>query len=158
MILGPFAPGRREMAGMSNHTVNLQDSFLNHVRKDGSEVEMMLVNGTCFKGAVRGFDNFTVILHVGNQQHLIYKHAIAQIVAAKTARPAQTEGAEAEPHTPPRLPRARKKADAAPAREKEKDREKAPAKFNSLDLSHIKLPAPPEKDGAVPQPEVQKPA
>jgi len=156
MILGPFAPGRREMAGMSNHTVNLQDSFLNHVRKDGSEVEMMLVNGTCFKGAVRGFDNFTVILHVGNQQHLIYKHAIAQIVAAKTARPAQAEGAEAEPHTPPRLPRARKKADAAPAREK--DKEKAAAKFNTLDLSHIKLPAPPEKDGAVPQPEVQKPA
>ena len=141
---------------MSNHTVNLQDSFLNHVRKDGSEVEMMLVNGTCFKGAVRGFDNFTVILHVGNQQHLIYKHAIAQIVAAKTARPAQTEGAEAEPHTPPRLPRARKKAEPAPAREK--DKEKAAAKFNSLDLSHIKLPAPPEEGGAVPQPEVQKPA
>jgi host factor-I protein len=129
---------------MSNHSVNLQDSFLNHVRKDGSEVEMMLVNGTSFKGSVRGFDNFTVVLHVGNHQHLVYKHAIAQIVAAKSIRPAQSEGAEIEDTRIPRQPRGKRRTEAIAAKDK------TPDKFNTLDLSQVKIMSQPPAPGTLP--------
>jgi host factor-I protein len=68
---------------MSKGNVNLQDSFLNQVRKDNIEVKITLLDGTMLRGVVRGFDNFTLILHVGGMQHLIYKHAVAQIVARR---------------------------------------------------------------------------
>src|SRR5690606_33472350 len=65
---------------MSKAAMNLQDSFLNQVRRENSEVRVLLVNGTLLRGAVKGFDNFTLILNNRNGQHLVYKHAIAQIV------------------------------------------------------------------------------
>ena len=66
--------------------INLQDSFLNQVRRENSEVQILLVNGTVLTGVVKGFDNFTVILGSRKgQQHLIYKHAIAQLVAERSA-------------------------------------------------------------------------
>ncbi|MBN1517499.1 RNA chaperone Hfq [Candidatus Sumerlaeota bacterium] len=68
---------------MAKVTMNLQDSFLNQVRKDGSEVVVILADGTTINGHVKGFDNFTVILHHDNKQSLIYKHAIAQLVSDK---------------------------------------------------------------------------
>jgi host factor-I protein len=67
--------------------MNLQDSFLNQVRKDGNEVKVALVDGTMIRGVVKGFDNFTLVIHVGGLQHLVYKHAIAQIVARRSPRP-----------------------------------------------------------------------
>lgn len=65
---------------MSKAAMNLQDSFLNQVRRENSEVRVLLVNGTLLRGVVKGFDNFTLILNNRNGQHLVYKHAIAQIV------------------------------------------------------------------------------
>jgi host factor-I protein len=66
---------------MSKAAMNLQDSFLNQVRRENSEVRVLLVNGTLLRGIVKGFDNFTLILNNRNGQHLVYKHAIAQIVS-----------------------------------------------------------------------------
>lgn len=60
-------------------SINLQDSFLNQVRKDMRTVSLCLTNGTIHQGTVRGFDNFTVILEKGGKNTLIYKHAIATI-------------------------------------------------------------------------------
>ncbi len=65
---------------MSKAAMNLQDSFLNQIRRENSEVRVLLVNGTLLRGSVKGFDNFTLILNNRNGQHLIYKHAVAQIV------------------------------------------------------------------------------
>jgi host factor-I protein len=65
---------------MSKAAMNLQDSFLNQVRRENSEVRVLLVNGATLRGVVKGFDNFTVILSDRNGQHLIYKHAIAQLM------------------------------------------------------------------------------
>ncbi len=91
---------------MGKATVNLQDSFLNQVRKENSEIEMMLVNGTHLAGLVRGFDNFTVVVNAGGKQHLVYKHAIAQIVSQ---RPVQESYAPQQAQPPaarePREPR-----------------------------------------------------
>lgn len=60
--------------------INLQDHFLNQVRKDGMPVTIFLLNGYQIKGVVKGFDNFTVVMDSDNKQQLIYKHAISTII------------------------------------------------------------------------------
>ncbi len=59
---------------------NLQDAFLNQVRKESIGVLIYLVGGAQIKGMVRGFDQFTVILESQGKLQLVYKHAIASIV------------------------------------------------------------------------------
>ncbi len=61
---------------------NLQDSFLNQVRRDNISVTIFLVNGFQLKGLVRGFDNFTIILDSDGRQQMVYKHAISTIIPA----------------------------------------------------------------------------
>lgn len=61
-------------------TMNLQDVFLNQVRKDKISVTIFLTNGYQFKGIVKGFDNFTVILESEGKQDLVYKHAISTVI------------------------------------------------------------------------------
>ncbi|GEA15319.1 MAG: host factor-I protein [Moorella sp. (in: firmicutes)] len=62
-----------------NKTGNLQDLFLNVLRRDNTPVTIYLVNGFQLKGIVRGFDNFTVVLDSDGKQQMIYKHAISTI-------------------------------------------------------------------------------
>lgn len=68
---------------MSKQQMNLQDFFLNQVRKDGIPVTIYLVNGFQLKGNVRGFDNFTVIIDVEGKQQMVYKHAISTVMPIK---------------------------------------------------------------------------
>lgn len=64
--------------------INLQDIFLNQVRKEHIQVTVYLINGFQLKGTVKGFDNFTVVLESENkQQQLIYKHAVSTITPLK---------------------------------------------------------------------------
>ncbi|KJR42859.1 Host factor Hfq [Candidatus Magnetoovum chiemensis] len=62
-----------------NKPTNLQDSYLNHLRKEKVSVVVYLTNGVRLKGTVKAFDNFVIILKEAKQQ-LIYKHAISSIV------------------------------------------------------------------------------
>ncbi|NHM25613.1 MULTISPECIES: RNA chaperone Hfq [Desulfofundulus] len=64
---------------MSKPQINLQDAFLNQVRKENVPVTIFLVNGFQLKGVVRGFDNFTVILESDGKQMMVYKHAISTV-------------------------------------------------------------------------------
>ncbi len=66
-----------------NKPVNLQDLFLNQIRKDNSLVTIYLVSGVQIKGFVKGFDNFTVVIETDNKQQLIYKHAISTIIPSR---------------------------------------------------------------------------
>ena len=66
----------------SKPAMNLQDSFLNHVRKENLGVIIYLINGFQIRGLVRGFDNFTVIIENEGKQQLVYKHAISISPAA----------------------------------------------------------------------------
>ena len=64
--------------------INLQDMFLNQVRKEGIGVTIYLTNSVQLRGQVRGFDAFTVLLDTpGKPTQLVYKHAVASIVPAK---------------------------------------------------------------------------
>lgn len=65
-------------------SINLQDVFLNQVRKDKIPVTIYLTNGYQFKGMVKGFDNFTVILESDGKQDLVYKHAISTIIPIRS--------------------------------------------------------------------------
>ena len=66
-----------------NKTINLQDVFLNQCRKDKILVTIFLTNGFQFKGMIRGFDNYVVILDCDGKQQLVFKHAISTIVPAR---------------------------------------------------------------------------
>ena len=70
---------KKELAEMQK-TQNLQDSFLNQLRKDKSTVTMFLMNGFQLHGVVKSFDGFTVVLDSDGKQQLIYKHAISTVV------------------------------------------------------------------------------
>lgn len=61
-------------------TQNLQDTFLNQLRKDKAVVTMFLMNGFQLHGVVKSFDGFTVVLDSDGKQQLIYKHAISTVV------------------------------------------------------------------------------
>ena len=78
--------------------INLQDTFLNQVRKENVGVTIHLVNGFQLKGNVRGFDNFTVILESSGKQQMVYKHAISTITPARPlANGGEIEKGEARP-------------------------------------------------------------
>lgn len=66
-----------------NKSINLQDVFLNQARKDRIPVTLFLMNGYQFKGIVKGFDSYVVILDCEGKQNVVYKHAISIIVPAK---------------------------------------------------------------------------
>jgi host factor-I protein len=64
--------------------INLQDMFLNQVRKEGIMVTIYLMGGVQLRGSVRGFDAFTVLLDSpGKPTQLVYKHAITSVVPSK---------------------------------------------------------------------------
>ena len=65
-----------------NKTLNLQDVFLNQARKEKVPVTCILTNGFQFKGIVKGFDSYTVIIDADGKQELVFKHAISTIVHA----------------------------------------------------------------------------
>ncbi|MCK5506543.1 MAG: RNA chaperone Hfq [Thermodesulfovibrionia bacterium] len=60
-----------------NH--NLQDRFLNYLRKEKIPVVIYLTNGTRLKGVIKSFDNFVILIKQEKQQ-FIYKHAISTII------------------------------------------------------------------------------
>lgn len=66
-----------------NKNLNLQDVFLNQARKERIAVTIFLMNGYQFKGMVKGFDSYIVILDCEGKQNVVYKHAISTIVPVR---------------------------------------------------------------------------
>jgi host factor-I protein len=66
-----------------NKAINLQDVFLNQVRKEKIPVTVYLTNGFQFKGIVRGFDTYSIIVDSEGKQELIFKHAVSTIMPIK---------------------------------------------------------------------------
>ncbi|GAB3131097.1 RNA chaperone Hfq [Novispirillum itersonii] len=66
---------------MSNEkTQNVQDVFLNYIRKNKTPVTVFLVNGVKLQGIVTWFDNFSLLLRRDGHTQLVYKHAISTIM------------------------------------------------------------------------------
>ncbi len=64
-------------------TQNLQEAFLNQLRRERALVTVFLVNGFQMHGLVRAYDGFTLVLDSDGRQQLIYKHAISTIIPPK---------------------------------------------------------------------------
>jgi host factor-I protein len=82
---------------------NLQDTFLNHVRKNKVPLTIFLVNGVKLQGVVTWFDNFCVLLRRDGHSQLVYKHAISTIMPGHPIQ--MFEGGE-EPPGPAEKPSA----------------------------------------------------
>ena len=74
---------------------NLQDTFLNSVRKTKTPLTIFLVNGVKLQGVVTWFDNFCVLLRRDGQSQLVYKHAISTVMPSQPVQlyePGSDEG------------------------------------------------------------------
>ena len=76
---------------------NIQDTFLNTVRKDKSPITIYLVSGVKLTGKIRSFDKYSVLLENNSQEQLIFKHAISTVVSNRSVmhsehRPAAVSG------------------------------------------------------------------
>jgi host factor-I protein len=73
--------GMKERSGaMAERSQNLQDLFLNTVRKQKISLTIFLINGVKLQGVITWFDNFCVLLRRDGQSQLVYKHAISTIM------------------------------------------------------------------------------
>lgn len=64
---------------------NIQDVYLNSVRREKAPVTVFLISGVKLIGKIKGFDKYSVILESNNQEQLIFKHAISTVTTAKMA-------------------------------------------------------------------------
>jgi host factor-I protein len=74
---------------------NIQDAFLNTVRREKDTVTIYLMNGAKLSGRIRSFDKFSVLLESASQEQLIFKHAISTIQHTR-----RTTGEHRPPHAP----------------------------------------------------------
>ncbi len=63
--------------------INLQDVFLNTIRKDHVEVTVFLTNGYQIKGVIRSFDNYVIMIESEGNQQVVFKHAVSTIRPSK---------------------------------------------------------------------------
>ncbi len=83
----------------SNKSQNLQDVFLNHIRKNKTPVTIFLVNGVKLQGVITWFDNFSVLLRRDGHSQLVYKHAISTVMPGAPINlfdPSEEEAAAAD--------------------------------------------------------------
>lgn len=71
---------------MSEKTQNLQEKFLNKVRKDRIPVTVFLLNGVKLQGVIVWFDNFSMLMRREEHSQLIYKHAISTIMPSQAIK------------------------------------------------------------------------
>ena len=72
---------------------NLQDVFLNNVRKNKTSVTVFLVNGVKLQGIITWFDNFCILLRRDGHSQLVYKHAISTVMPSAPVQLYEEEGA-----------------------------------------------------------------
>jgi host factor-I protein len=65
-------------------SMNIQDTFLNQVRKDNIPTTIYLVNGFQIRGVIKAFDNFTIVIESEGRQQMVYKHAISTFTPTRS--------------------------------------------------------------------------
>ncbi len=83
----------------ANKSQNLQDTFLNRIRKNKVPVTVFLVNGVKLQGVIGSFDNFCVLLRRNGHIQLVYKHAISTVMPNQPVQlfdPADADAPEGE--------------------------------------------------------------
>ncbi len=80
---------------------NLQDVFLNHIRKQKTAVTIFLINGVKLQGVVTWFDNFCVLLRRDHHSQLVYKHAISTVMPSTPVQLFEPDADEVEAEEAP---------------------------------------------------------
>ena len=98
-----------EIGTMDNKPAqNIQDTFLNTVRKDKSAITIYLVSGVKLTGKIRSFDKYSVLLENNAQEQLIFKHAISTVVSMRGhhthSGPPRGDASAPQDNTPPTTP------------------------------------------------------
>ena len=92
---GMIAPVPEKREKMEKPPQNIQDGFLNTVRKEKLVVTVYLLSGVKLTGRIRSFDKYSLILESNSQEQLVFKHAIATVVlprAGSVSGSAPSEG------------------------------------------------------------------
>jgi len=76
------------MENKTTATQNIQDVYLNNMRRDKVPVTIFLIGGVRLVGKIKGFDKYSVVLDANNQEQLIFKHAISTVTTARNVSPA----------------------------------------------------------------------
>lgn len=79
-----------------NKSINIQDTFLNQLRKENIPVTVFLMNGFQIRGAIKAFDNFTIIIDSEGRQQMVYKHAISTFVPQRNVSLMQQDNSSSE--------------------------------------------------------------
>lgn len=77
-----------------NKSINIQDNFLNSLRKESIPVTVYLTNGFQIRGLIRAFDNFTIIIDSEGRQQMVYKHAISTFTPQRSVSLMPQESAD----------------------------------------------------------------
>lgn len=86
---------------MEKQPHNIQDVFLNQLRREKLPVTVFLMSGVKLTGRIRSFDKYAVILESGNREQLVFKHAISTVVTTKSAPAASApRSTPSEPPSP----------------------------------------------------------
>ena len=85
---------------------NVQDAFLNNIRRDRINVTIYLIGGVKLTGRIRSFDKFSVVLESGNLEQLIFKHAISTVSVSRGSLQHMHQGGPQPQATPPSAPSA----------------------------------------------------
>ena len=94
---------QKEVLAVANEKQqNVQDVFLNHVRKNKTPVTVFLVNGVKLQGIITWFDNFSVLLRRDGHTQLVYKHAISTVMPGAPIQLFDASKVEGTTATPPR--------------------------------------------------------
>ncbi len=73
---------------------NLQDTFLNAARTERIPITVYLTNGFQFKGIVKGFDSYVILLESDGKQNLVYKHAVSTVIPSHLVKMADAQKEE----------------------------------------------------------------
>ncbi|MCU6708212.1 RNA chaperone Hfq [Paenibacillus sp. J5C_2022] len=79
-----------------NKSINIQDTFLNQLRKENIPVTVFLMNGFQIRGAIKAFDNFTIIIDSEGRQQMVYKHAISTFVPQRNVSLMQQDNSSSD--------------------------------------------------------------
>ena len=71
---------------MAKTKLNIQDQFLNNLRREKVEVNVRLLSGEEIGGTLKAFDNFCLVVRSGENYHLLYKHAVAYVRPFETLK------------------------------------------------------------------------
>lgn len=80
----PEAPRKDSHQPMEKPLQNIQDAFLNHVRKERLVITILMMGGTKLSGRIKSFDKYALVLENNGQEQLIFKHAICTVAASRS--------------------------------------------------------------------------